>query len=312
MTLVRHESRLIRPFLYADELRNIFSSSAIRLKPGDEPSVHESQIVKPEDAEMLAPTILPLMDRAMAVDLLQKLELGIEGIRIAVIVTSNEMRLSEVIASYGFDDLPDDEIELLPKARRFLLAKGGCDISLAMVLGKECDVKALKPFTLGQWLAKKTFNLRAEKPSNSFRILPLNEKDRLRLRLPEGLVYFVEEGGTLNEPEAKLEDCVTVWVVEPIFNALSRDPASRISSAFQKMMLTEIASSVVLSEVRSLDGAMPEAGSPLDGFFTDLARDSKVSKEQLVQYARPNGDPYRLGAYIQQMLDVRGAIRSSF
>ena len=50
----------------------------------------------------------------------------------------------------------------------------------------------------------------------------------------------------------------------------------------------------------------------LDGFFEDLSKDAKVTKEQLVRLARQNGDKARLGAYIQQLLDLGSAIKSAF
>lgn len=311
MSLIRHESKLIRPFLHAEELKNILSNTSIRLKFGDPVSTQEVHVVKPEDGGLLEPALSVSLDVSAAIGLLEKIGIESTTVRIIILATSNEMRLSQMLASYALDGLPDSEVELLPGIRRFLSAKGGCEISVAMLLGDELPVKNLKPHALGQWLAKKTFSLKPEQPSNEFRILSLTEKERLRLKLPEGVVHFVEKGGSLNDPEAKLQDCLTIWVSEGIFNALSRDSSSRASAAIQKAMMSEITLSLVVAEVGDLDGAMPESGSPLDGFFTDLAKDSKLPKEQLVQFARPNGDSARLGTYIQRLLDVGSAIKSA-
>lgn len=311
MSLIRHESRLIRPFLHAEEIKNILSGVGIRLKAGDSPMIHDAHVINPEDAGLLEPAISLAIDVGSATELLEKVGISKEAVKLALIATSHEMRLSSVLASYSLAELPDIEVDLSLGMRKFLSAKGGCEISVALLLSTELPPKSLKPHALGQWLAKKTFSLKPEQASNEFRILPLTDKDRERLRLPEGTVHFVEKGGSLNDPEAKLQDCLTIWVSEPIFNALSRDSASRASAAIQKAMLSEIILSVVVSEARDLDGGMPEEGSPLNGFFEDLAKSSKVPKEQLVQHARPNGDAPRLGAYVQQLLDLGNAMKAA-
>lgn len=313
MSLIRHESKLIRPFLHAEELKNILSNTSIRLKLDDPVSTQEVHVVKPEDSGLLDPALSVSLDVSAAIGLLEKIGIETNTVRIIILATSNEMRLSKMLASYALDGLPDSEVELLPLPgiRRFLSAKGGCEISVAMLLGDELQAKNLKPHALGQWLAKKTFSLKPEQPSNEFRILSLTEKERLRLKLPEGVVHFVEKGGSLNDPEAKLQDCLTIWVSEGIFNALSRGSSPRVSAAIQKAMMAEITLSIVVAEVGDLDGAMPESGSPLDGFFTDLAKDSKLPMEQLIQYARPNNNSALLGTYIQRLLDVGSAFKSA-
>jgi hypothetical protein len=133
----------------------------------------------------------------------------------------------------------------------------------------------------------------------------------MRLKLPEGTFHFVERSGSLNDVEMKVQDALIIWVSEPIFNALSRNQASASSAAIQKLMLCEITANLVVDEVAELEGAYPEKNSPLDTFFDELAKNCKVKKETLVQCAGPKGERERFRAYVQQLLDVSGAIKSA-
>lgn len=313
MSLIRQESKLIRPFLHADDFKNILINVAISLKAGDEFATEELHVIKPEDRDLLHPTLSILMDVATAMDQLEDMGISPGAVKLVVIATASELRLSQPICTFPLKELPEQAIELTPSVRRFLSAKGGCDISVVLLLGEELPVKNLKPHAFGQWLAKKTFSLRPEQPSDDFSIRALTDKDRIRLKLPEGTVHYVEKGGSLNDPDVKLQDCLTIWISESIFNALSRDSSNRTSAAIQKAFLSEIILSVVISEVSDLqNGEMPEEKSPLDGFFDDLSKDAKVTKEQLIQLARQTGDKARLGAHIQQLLDLGSAIKSAF
>ena len=312
MILVKHETKTIRPFLHADDLRNAFANTVLRMKAGDEMSADEAVIIREEDRPLLDPAIIPFINREAVSLVLEQMEIAETDVQIMLIATSHEMRLSETIATYSLNDLPEDEVALRPKINQFLAAKGGYEITATMVLANDLLPKPLRPSAFGQWLAKKTFSIRPEQPSNNFRILPLNDEARTRLALPEGTLHFVEMSGSLNDPDARLENCLTIWVAESIFNSLSRDDASKSSVAIQKMLLSSITLAVVVEEVASLEnGEFPEPKSPLDGFFTDLAKDSGVAKEKLVAYARATGDKSRLGAYIQKMLQLNGAIKAA-
>jgi hypothetical protein len=82
--------------------------------------------------------------------------------------------------------------------------------------------------------------------------------------------------------------------------------------AIQKMLLSSITLAVVTDEVFAFDsGGGLEPGSPLDGFFSELAKDSGLTKEKLLAYASPRGDKAKLGAYIQKMLQLNGAIKAA-
>lgn len=313
MILVKQQTKTIRPFLNADDLRNAFAATAIRMKSGDPTSTDEAIIIREEDRPLLEPVILPQIDRESVIEVLGKMEIPAADVQVAMIATSHEMRLSETIATYTLDDFPEDEVALRPKITPFLVAKGGFELTISLMLADELIPRPLRPSAYGQWLAKKTFLVRPEQPANNFRILPLGEETRLRLKLPEGTFHFVEKTGSLNDPEAKLENCLTVWVAESIFNSLSRDDASKSSVAVQKMLLASVTQSVVVDEVGSFEPGdlLPEPGSPLDGFFTALSKESGESKEKLVAYAKSNGDKARLGAYIENMLQLNGAIKAA-
>ncbi len=63
MNNVKHESRLIRPFLHAEDIKDLFAASSIRLKFGDQFSTVETQILRPEDVPLAKPAIFPAIDR---------------------------------------------------------------------------------------------------------------------------------------------------------------------------------------------------------------------------------------------------------
>lgn len=313
MILVKHETKTIRPFLHADDLRHVFSNTAFRLKASDDFVADEVLTIHDEDRALLDPSIILHIELDAVKSVLGAMAISEADVQVWVIATSHEMRRSETVASFPLDGLPEDEFLLKSKISAFQAAKGGYEITVAMLLSGDIEPQPLRPTAFGQWLAKKTFTIRPEQPSNSFRTLPLNEEDRNRLGLPEGTMHYVEmNGGSLNDRDARLENCVTVWVAESIFNSLSRDDASKSSVAIQKMLVSSVTLSFVIEQVRELEnGDSLESGSPLDGFFTDLAKDSGVAKDKLVEYARPQGDKAKLGAYIQKMLQINSAIKAA-
>jgi hypothetical protein len=310
MNNVKYESRLIRPFLHAEDIKDLFAATSIRLKFGDQFSTLESQILRPEDVPLAKPAIFLAIDRRHASNLVKKVGVTSSDARLIVIATSNEMKLSEVISSHELEDFPEDEIELQPALGKFLQGKDGCEITIALVLRNELVPKPLRPHLFGNWLARKIFHLRPEKPSEGFKIRPLSEENRLRLKLPEGTCHYVEKFGSLNDVQMKAQDAVTIWVSEPIYNALSRNQTSAASAAIQKLMLSEITTTLVCDELSEIDEPI-EAGSPLDAFFEELAKSSKTKKESLIQCAGSTGDRARLRAHVQQLLDVNGAIKSA-
>lgn len=308
MSAVRQESRLVRPFLNADNIKDALGNVALRIRPGEDPSPSEARIVRPEEAGLVEPALTLFFDPVRVAGFLGKMDIKPKHVNVIVLATANAIRKSEVLAQFGIGDVPVDEIAL-PKLSKFMMARGGCDLSVILALATELKFEALKPHAFGQWLARKTFALRPERESNEFRILPLTEEHRERLKLPRSCLYFVEHAGSLNDPEAGLEGCVTIWVAETVFGALAKDTSSRPSAAIQKILLAEVIVAIVERELRDLEESLPNRSSPLDTFLKALAKHSKQSPEKLV--ALMGKDRFRFAAHVQDMLDLSAAVKAA-
>src|SRR5690606_7632915 len=110
-------------------------------------------------------------------------------------------------------------------------------------------------------------------------------------------------------PDSSLGSAVTVWVEESAYNAFARSSISPASAALQKALLADVVASLVIQELSASDIAVVQ-NSPLDFFFRDLAKASKISPETLVGWIRT--DPGRFRAYVQAAVDLTGSIRDAF
>lgn len=308
MSAVRQESRLIRPFLHADNVKDALASVALRIRPGEDPTPDETRTIHPEDSGLLEPALTLFFDPARVAEVLGTMGIKAKHVDITVLVTSNALRKSETLAQFNLHDAPSEELPL-PLLVKYMTSRGGCDLSVILALSTDLKSEALKPHAYGQWLARKTFALRPEKEGNQFRILPLTEEHREKFKLPKACFYFVEHAGSLNDADASLESCVTIWVAESVFGALAKDNSSRSSAAIQKMMLAEVVVAIVEKEIAQLDGMSPTAGSPLETFLKALAKHTRLSVDKLIVYARK--ERFRFATYVQDMLDLSAGVKAA-
>lgn len=309
MSAVRQESRLIRPFLHADDIKDALGAVALRIRPGEDPASDETRTIHPEDSGMLEPALTLFFEPARVAEILSEMGIKAKHVCITVLATSNAIRKSEVLAQFGLHETPTDEIPL-PQVVKYMNGPAGCDISVILALSTDLKTEALKPQAYGQWLAKKTFALRPEKEGNQFRILPLTEEHREKFKLPKACFYFVEHApGSLNDPDVSLESSVTIWVAEAVFAALAKDSSSRPSAAIQKMMLAEVVVAIVEKEIAGLEGTPPTPGSPLETFMKSLAKHTKLSVEKLIALA--GKDRFRFATHVQDLLDLSAGVKAA-
>ncbi len=308
MSAVRQESRLIRPFLHADNIKDALSGVILRIRPGEDATPDESRTIRPEDFGLLEPVLTLLFEPARVAETLSTMGIKAKHAGITVLATSNAIRKSEVLATYDLHATPSEEIPLT-QLLKYMSSRAGCDLSVILALSADLKSEALKPHAYGQWLAKKTFALRPEKEGNQFRIRPLTDESREKFKLPKACFYFVEHTGSLNDPDATLESCVTIWVAEAVFTALSKDNSSRSSAAIQKMMLAEVVVAIVEKEIEALEETAPTPGSPLETFLKTLAKHAKMSAEKLIALIKK--DRFRFAAYVQDLLDLSAGVKAA-
>lgn len=308
MSAIRQESRLVRPFLRADDIKDALAGVALRIRPGEDATTDESRTVRQEDFGLLDPALALLFEPDKVAETLGGMGIKAKNVSITVLATSNAIRKSEVLATFDLHGTPNEEVSL-PQLLKYVSGRGGCDLSVILALSADLKSEALKPHAYGQWLAKKNFALRPEKEGNQFRIRPLTDEYRDKFKLPKACFYFVEHTGSLNDADATLESCVTIWVAEAVFAALSKDNSSRSSAAIQKMMLAEVVVAIVEKEIKELDDTLLIVGAPLEAFLKTLAKHSKMSPDKLIALVRK--DRFRFATFVQDLLDLGAGVKAA-
>ena len=105
-------------------------------------------------------------------------------------------------------------------------------------------------------MAKKTFSFNAAIENPTFPIRSLKgEGFKEKFNLPTDTVYYIDFlTDSLNIPHSELENAFQVYIPEDVFNILTKNEISVTARLAEKMLATEIVSSVLARALMNYDG----------------------------------------------------------
>lgn len=125
--------------------------------------------------------------------------------KLALVVTAVNpfLKRTEVVSKVVLSGPAPDEVELGAEVLERLGGGSNMTVQVALCLVTELDQQPGKPFMLGHWLAKKSFDLRPPKPAEDFGVEPMNDAGWKAMNLPAKTLYYVQYYGHVNEPASK-------------------------------------------------------------------------------------------------------------
>lgn len=192
-------------------------------------------------------------------------------------------------------------------------------VAAYLLLTRELDRIALRPWRLGTWLARCEFRIAVDLPADLFRPEPLTEKERQRLGLPPGTVRYVDWDSY--DPAAPFDPDVPprMYVDEEVLTAVSEAGGAPLGRMMQRQLIADFMCSLFREVREKPDGwRHREWGTLEDSLLGRVVRylegGASASQEdcdrRLQQIA--GDDPGRQAAWVETRLDVRAQILTTF
>ena len=180
---------------------------------------------------------------------------------------------------------------------------------------RRSDDKPLRPWRVGTWLARATFQINCHSGAQLFRPQPLDDERRRYLRLDKDSVRYVElEDVSLDEP-IEASDAPVFWVDEQLLNELS----DRRGSAVARYLQLQLAVDFIAAAVQQYAGvqhdrrlAYDEVKDSLIGRIVRFVAGSGATDERRDQILRMCRDePRRVIALAEHAAGVRPSMLKS-
>jgi hypothetical protein len=301
-------TKVVRPFKGLETIAAALDDAGFRLRENGELVRETSIVVRIEDTGTLRLEACHGLDRLALIDGLEAVGIAPGDVEFVLIATVGGLKRSEPIARFVLGDLDDSGIDLSETTRPYVGVHGGFQIVFALALRHDMPAKPLMPTAHGQWLARKVVTIKPEQPNYEFKILPLTADVRERLKLPVGTTHFVENRGSINDPDTALSEAVVVYFDDTIYHAFGRAANGAASNALQKSFLADIAAGMIVQEMTGEDPRVVP-GSALDRFFADLAKTTKVDRTLLESWSRSDHAMFK--AYVQTAIDLNQSVRAA-
>ena len=261
------ESRVLRPFNIDERLEEVlsdvvFSYSGLQCTPG-------GRVLVEDRSFGLRSPVLEWAPEPSFAEFKRDLALGATTtgldkslLCLAVTARSGYLKLCELVYCRRLDDLEGlgrvvrlDERPGGSRREVFRAARHGAVIDAYVALHRGVEPAPLRPSRVGAWLAHASFRIECESDSELFRPMPLDDKNRNRLKLRASTSRFLElEGTSLAEPLANAE-VPTLWVDEQLLGELDRMSASAVARHLQAQLALEVIGGVIFEFARLASGA---------------------------------------------------------
>jgi hypothetical protein len=256
------ESRVIRPYAGVERLQHCLDE--VGLAVGGEEIDASGQRILTAEKYISLPVSVVLADdekelaalRLGISDGLDELELDPTAVALVLIVYSTRLKRADVVLHHSaakLDELPErvpipSGIDRPPGLRAPF---GGCRIELYLCLAQQLEHTALKPWRLGTWLARATFDLRTDLGEFGFTPRPLTPQLRDEFGLPEKSNRYVSvDSPTL---PGVGEDAVGLYVDEELLGQIAEFENTPGSIALQRQLFLDALTAIVVESTRESD-----------------------------------------------------------
>ena len=311
MSLIKSETKIIRPFLGAHDIRTALNGVELHLMQNDPEALKEVRFVTHLEDDGSPYISLNFRD-----DDVKKVAIAtkIDPKDISILIwgsLDSAKRSFRILNSPVSAVSKISEIELTRDIFGYAHRRGGVVISVALVLSQQLPYAELRPSKLGQWLVKKDFKLIGfDDDSTKVDIQELTPEIRKKFSIPDGAAYFVDlqESAMLAEPLGAMKDAMTIYFETESLQRLRR--ANKASDAVQIMILSQIIPDLIFSCIRKAELTRFEevdATSPLSTMIKNVAKSTKIREEDI--FAAILNSPERFKTFIQADIQAIRAIK---
>lgn len=241
--------------------------------------------------------------------------LGIDSNAVSLLITasSNYLRITEIIFNHPVSDLERLPIRVnLSNPRRKALSTGfhGGVIIAYLLLTKDIERHVLRPWRKGTWLARARFRLLSRSQTSLFRLTPLNDEQRTRLGLPNGVARYLDMSD--HEPLQNYDNTYppTFYVDEELLTKLDAQPNSKISRFIQIQLVKDfilgVINSPAVQEEGSTDLDWGDLANTLVGRILKFVIGARASSDQgMALFEEMINDPSRVAARVEDAIGLR-------
>lgn len=328
------EVRTIRPFEVEDALARILDDVVLRF--GNEECVAQGRIEvdDPNDyRRRLAEIIWASEDEFnyfKAAIYRGVTNLGIDPRDVSLLITASSgyLKITEIIFDHpvsAIERLPIrvDLSNLRPEAsstglvnisnpRPKALSTGfhGGVIAAYLLLTKDTERQLLRPWRKGTWLAQAIFRLLSRSQTSLFRLTPLNDEQRTKLRLPKAVARYLDMSD--HEPLQNYDNTYppTFYVDEELLAMLNARPNSKLSRFLQIQLVQDfilgVINSPAVQEEDSTDLDWGDLANTLIGRILNFVAGARASAAQRMDlFEEIKKDPSRVAARVEAAIGIR-------
>ncbi len=242
-------------------------------------------------------------------------EAQIDPVALSLLVTANTsyLKASQAIFSHPLSDLENLPPRVkLSDPRPVALQTGfhGSTIAAYLLLAKDLEPRPLSPWRKGTWLARAIFRLSSDSPTSLFHPLPLDKAERDRLKLPSGVVHYLELGD--HDPLRPYDhsDPPQFWVDKDLLTLLDARSRSQLSKYIQIELVKDFISAIIGSpDVQRADPdyfTWEDVEGSLLGRIVNFVVGSKATEEHrntVLEYIR--SDPAWIVSHVENTIGLR-------
>lgn len=314
---MNREVRTIRPFEVDDSLARVLDNVILRFGSEKCAAKGRIEVDGPNDYCRRPAEIIWASEyefdyfKAVISRGVKILGIDLSAVSLMITASSSYLKITEIIFNH-----PISAIERLPmkvnlsNPRPKALSTGfhGGVIDAYLLLTKEAEPQALRPWRKGTWLARANFRLSSQ--TRLFRLTPLNDEQRTRLDLPKGVARYLDMSD--HEPLRSYDNSYppTFYVDENLLAKLDSQPNSKISRFLQVQLVQDfilgVINSPAVQEDDSIDLDWGDLSSTLVGRILNFITGPRASaNRKMALFEEIRDNPSLVAARVEDAIGLR-------
>lgn len=184
-----------------------------------------------------------------ATDELAQLDLNVDQLAFGVFLTSAYLKISELRHRMPLRELasatPDLPLSTPVRPAALRSPRAGCSIEACILLAVERPQQPLRPWRLGAWVSRRSWDISTQISFTGFTPRPLTPEAKTELKLGAKAVRYITLDGVSPIEEGFGEDAVQVWCDADLMAKMSANPKSTASIALQYQLFLDAVQTVV-------------------------------------------------------------------
>ena len=240
--------------------------------------------------------------------------LGIDPSAVSLLITasSNYLKITETIFDHPVSALESLPIRVsLSHPRPKALSTGfhGGVVIAYLLLTKDIERHALRPWRKGTWLARARFRL-SRSQTRLFRLTPLSDEQRMRLGLPKDVARYLDMSDHDPMQNYDKSSPPIFYVDEELLAKLDAQPNSKISRYLQIQLVQDFILGVITSPAVPGEGSTDLdwedlSGSLLGRILNFVASPRASANMKMALFEEIRNNPSLVAARVEDVIGLR-------